>query len=124
MIVPKGYRAREKAALQRKTRGRVDEEVRAQRSALLEDKIHNAVVKSRDSYELALVEAAPAVTDSVAPAAQPVKSELVAETSPENGEAIFEEDETSQDEAKVEAEVKPEAAPAAEPKGKSKAKKK
>jgi hypothetical protein len=121
MIVPKGYRAREKAALQRKTRGRVDEEVRAQRAALLEPKIHRSVVKSRDTYELAAVENAGAVTE---PVKQPVEqTEPPAEiTNPENGdEAVFEDDDKSPDEP--ETSEKPEAAPAAS-KAKSKTKKK
>ena len=91
MIVPKGYRAREKAALQRKTRGRVDEEVRAQRASLLEQKIHQSVVDSRDSYELALVQEAIVAPE---PVTQPAEV-----TNPENGdEVIFEEDNDSPDE--------------------------
>jgi hypothetical protein len=121
MIVPKGYRAREKAALQRKTRGRVDEEVRAQRASLLEPKIHQSVVNSRDSYELPLVGEANAAPE---PVKQPVEqTEPPAEiTHPETGdEAVFEDDDKSPDEP--ETSEKPEAAPAAS-KAKSKTKKK
>jgi hypothetical protein len=121
MIVPKGYRARENAALQRKTRGRVDEEVRAQRASLLEPKIQKSVLDSRDSYELALVGKADADPE---PVKQPVEqTEQPAEiTNPENGdEAVFEDDEKSPDEP--ETSEKPEAAPAAS-KAKSKTKKK
>jgi hypothetical protein len=59
MMIPKGYRAREAAALQRKFRGRVDLEVRAQRASVLEPKIHKAIVDTRDEHELtAIFEAA------------------------------------------------------------------
>jgi hypothetical protein len=128
MIVPKGYRARENAALQRKARGRVDEEVRAQRAALLEPKIHNAVVKSRDSYEIALVEAPVEVSE---PVVQPaVEVEQPAQVNSENGgdETIFEEDDRqSQDEAPADEQPEqsaqtdtPEVAPPAEQPAQSK----
>ena len=55
MMIPKGYRAREAAGRNRKVRGRVDDEVRAQRASVLEPKIHKAIVATRDKHELKAV---------------------------------------------------------------------
>ena len=126
MIIPKGFRAREAAGLQRKVRGRVDPEIRAQRAAVLEPKIHKAILKTRDKHELKAVfeaeekAAAEKVSETTIQVEQPAEvrqTEPVISEQPSD-EAFFEGDdeqvgehsepEKSADEAPVEA--KPEQA--------------
>jgi hypothetical protein len=68
MIVPKGFRAREKAALQRRKQGLVSEDVRNQRHSVLADKITAQIAAEQDQ---------PTNSPQLAP---PVKADAPAQT--------------------------------------------
>ncbi|WP_315729809.1 hypothetical protein [Bradyrhizobium sp. SZCCHNRI2010] len=114
LIIPKGYRARERAALQRKDRGRVSEEVRAQRAAVLEPKIHSMVVKARDPHELETLQvakevSAPEQTPQPEQTKQPepvVETEQVVEVEGGDGEPDDSQDEVSEGEPQAPAKPK------------------
>ena len=136
MMIPKGYRAREAAGLNRKVRGRIDPEIRAQRAAVLEPKIHKAILRNRDKHELKAVfeaqerEAAEKKASETTIPVQPEQPVKVEQTE-QVDDALFEGDdepatadgepEQSADERQVEA--KPEQA-ASKPKSKPKTKNK
>ncbi|SHH06156.1 hypothetical protein [Bradyrhizobium erythrophlei] len=140
MNIPKGYRAREAAGRQRKVRGRIDPDIRAQRQAVLEPKIHKAILRTRDQHELKAVfeaEEKAAAEKSVSETVQPVQPVEAEQTEQVVSDEQFAElvdadedeqpaDEQSEPEKSTEeepVEAKPEQA-ASKPKSKSKNKNK
>jgi hypothetical protein len=67
MFVPKGFRAREKAALQRSRRSLVAQEVRDQRHAVLTDQIDAQIIAAQTQLPETEQTNSPAPVETVAP---------------------------------------------------------
>ena len=76
MIVPKGFRAREAAALQRSRRGLVAKEIREQRHSVIADKIDESIAAGQDLPP----NSAPTLrTEPLKPATETVRTETLVE---------------------------------------------